>query len=131
MKNLQFFILIFSYLAFHPCAAAKNFMIFSVAQDVPMGDGTPVHKNYYINMGSAQGLTEGTELSVYRTVARVNPYAVDKNVSYKVKVGELKVIHTEEENAIAILQKLKAKEGLYLEIPSLNIGDLVSVKIED
>ena len=107
---------------------SKNFIIYSMAQDISMGDGLPQKKNYYINIGLQQGVKEGTELKVYRLLNRTNPYATEKNVTFKVEVGELKVIHSEDENAIAELSKLKSNSNIFVEIPSLNIGDEVGVK---
>lgn len=106
-------------------------MIYSVAQDLPMGDGAKIHKNYYVNMGEQQGLKDGSELSVYRILNRSNSFATDKAVTFKVKIGELKVIHAEEENSITIMKKYNNDANLYVEIPSLNIGDIVTVKTED
>jgi hypothetical protein len=107
---------------------SKNYMIYSMAQDIPMGDGSKQKKNYYINIGLQQGVKIGTELKVYRLLNRTNPYSTEKNVTFKVEVGELKVVHAEEENSIAELSKLKTDSSIFVEIPSLNIGDQVGVK---
>ncbi len=107
---------------------AKNYMIYSLAQDIPMGDGTPQKKNYYVNIGLQQGVKVGTELTVYRILNRTNPYSTDKNVTFRVEVGELRVVHAEEENAIAEFSKSKKDSKVFMEIPSLNIGDHVGVK---
>lgn len=109
-------------------AFAKNYMIYSLAQDIPMGDGSPQKKNYYVNIGLQQGVKPGTELKVYRLLNRTNPYSTDKNVTFKVEVGELKVVHAEEENSIAEVSKIKTDSKVFVEIPSLNIGDQIGVK---
>lgn len=93
-----------------------------------MGDGTIPKKNYYVNIGLQQGVKVGTELKVYRLLNLTNPYSTDKNVTYKVEVGELKIIHVEDENAIAELSKLKTDSKVFIEVPSINIGDQVGVK---
>ena len=103
-------------------------MIYSLAQDIPMGDGSIPQKNYYVNIGLQQGVKVGTELKVYRLLNRTNPYSTEKNVTFKVEVGELRVVHAEEENAIAEVSKLKNDSKVFIEIPSLNIGDHVGVK---
>jgi len=109
-------------------AIAKNYMIYSLAQDIPMGDGSLQKKNYYVNIGLQQGVKIGTELKVYRLLNRTNPYSTEKNVTFKVEVGELKVIHAEEENSIAEVSKIKNDSNVFIEIPSLNIGDQIGVK---
>lgn len=108
---------------------AKNYMIYSLAQDIPMGDGSAQKKNYYVNIGLQQGVKVGTELTVYRMLNRTNPYSTDKNVTFKVEVGELKIVHAEDENSIAEISKVKSDSKIFMEIPSLNIGDHVGVKI--
>jgi len=107
---------------------SKNYMIYSMAQDIPMGDGQRQTKNYYVNIGLQQGVTIGTELKVYRLLNRTNPYSTEKNVTFKVEVGELKVVHAEQENSIAELSKIKTNSPIFIEIPSINIGDQVGVK---
>lgn len=115
-------------ISFNQKAIAKNYMIYSLAQDIPMGDGSLQKKNYYVNIGLLQGVKVGTELKVYRLLNRTNPYSTEKNVTFKVEVGELRVVHAEDENSIAELSKLKTDHNVFIEIPSLNIGDHVGVK---
>lgn len=127
MKFLFLLVTVIS-ISFSQLALAKNYMIYSLAQDIPMGDGSPQKKNYYINIGLQQGVKVGTELTVYRMLNRTNPYSTDKNVTFRVEVGELRVVHAEEENAIAEISKVKTDSKVFIEIPSLNIGDQVGVK---
>ena len=113
-------------------ANAENFMIFNITQDFPLGiEGEVLRKNYYINMGSEQGLKSGTELAVYRTISINNPFAKNKKevVNYKVKVGELKIIHAQSEHAIAMLSNFE-KGNTYFEIDSLMIGDHIDTKAD-
>ncbi len=126
--NILFLLVTALSISFSQQVMAKNYMIYSLAQDIPMGDGSPQKKNYYVNIGMQQGVKVGTELTVYRMLNRTNPYATDKNVTFKVEVGELRVVHAEEENAIAEFSKSKADSKVFIEIPSLNIGDHVGVK---
>lgn len=107
--------------------AARSFMIYSVAQDLPMGtDDQVIKKNFYVNMGSQQGLKKGTRLDVFRVVSVLDPYDNRKRVNYKVKVGELKVIHTNDEAAISVVHKLE-EEVPVLELDQFIVGDHVAV----
>ncbi len=110
----------------------KEYIIYSVAQDLPMGyENEVINKNFYVNMGSKQGLDHGTVLDVYRVISRLDPYKTKKRYNYRVKIGELKVLHTEDDSAIAELSEIKTKdESIYFEIPSFMIGDHVEVKID-
>lgn len=114
-----------------PLINAKSFLVYSITQDLPMGDNKTLKKNFYINIGAQQGIKIGSELTVYRQLNQSNPYSVEKSVIYNVRVGELKVIHSEEENAIAVIQKASFEDDIYHEIPAINVGDTVEVKTAD
>jgi len=111
---------------------ARSYMIYSVAQDLPMGfEQEKIRKNFYVNIGMNQGVKPGTELSVFRVMTRQNPFSTEKSVTFKVKVGELKVIHSEKEDAIAIFSKLNGDSDIYFDGNALMVGDHVDVKIND
>lgn len=110
---------------------SRDYVIYNIGLEIPMDDETKPLKNFYINMGSSQGLIEGTILDVYRIVSRVDPYKTKQRYTHKVKIGELKILHTEDETAIGSLNQLKdAKDGLYFEVNGIMIGDHVAVKID-
>ena len=126
--NLQFLtVLIFLFTA--SMSVAKEYIIFSIVQDIPMGtEGEVVKKNYYVNIGGQQGVKEGSILDVYRTISRVDPYSSKQRYNYKIKIGQLKVLHSEDTAAIGILKQIKTGEDAPLyEIDNFMIGDLVSV----
>jgi hypothetical protein len=111
---------------------ARDHLIYSVAEDLPMGfDNEVLRKNYYINMGSQQGLQKGTTLNVFRVISKANPYNDKKRVNYSVKVGELEVLHTEDGSAITIMKSIAngSKDPLF-DINAFMIGDKVSVAIK-
>ncbi len=92
--------------------------------------GEQLKKNYYVNLGKGQGVGEGTTLNVYRQVSRNDPFETKKRYTYSVKIGELKVLHAEENAAIASLKDVKLTETDPLfEIKNFMIGDKVSVTI--
>ncbi len=107
----------------------KNHLIYSISQDLPMGEENEViKKNFYLNMGSKQGIKPGSLLNVYRLFSRDNSFSTDKKSFYKVKVGEIEVIHSEDENSIGIAKVLPKDSPLYFEVNNLMIGDHVDVK---
>lgn len=109
---------------------ARDYIIYSIAQDIPMGyENEVVNKNYYVNMGQKQGLSEGTILDVYRIISRLDPYETKKRYNYKVKIGELKVLHTEEDSAIAGMEMMPANKDIFYDVNGLMIGDHVGVKV--
>ncbi len=89
-------------------------------------DEQVIKKNFYVNMGAQQGLKKGTRLDVFRVVSVLDPYDNRKRVNYKVKVGELKVIHTNDEAAISVVHKLE-EEVPVLELDQFIVGDHVAV----
>ena len=127
--NLQFiFILICLFVT--PSHMAKDYIIYSVVQELPMGDeGEILKKNFYVNIGDKQGIEKGNVLDVFRVISRLDPYETKKRYNHKVKIGELEVLHTEEDSSIAVLKNINsgAKSPLF-DIPAFMIGDRVDVK---
>ena len=109
-----------------------EFVIYAVAQEVPMQNNTPPPaKNYFVNLGTNQGIKPGTILNVERMISEIDPFKAHKRFNHQVKIGELKVIHSEDESSIAtaINYDVTAK-GLSPEYTALMIGDRVQVKLE-
>ena len=112
-------------------AIAKDYVIYSIAQDIPMGNKEEViKKNFYVDMGKNQGVKSGSVLDVYRVISVLDPYESKKRFNHRIKIGEVKVLHAEETSAIGILNKLE--EGVdtpVFEIGKMMIGDIVTVKV--
>ena len=113
-----------------PKRHAQDYIIYNVVQNIPMGTPSEtIKKNYYVNIGQQQGLSKGTTLNVHRIIGRLAPHKTEKRYHYKIKVGELEIIHTENEVSIAQIKALNiGKNTPLLEIQSMIIGDHVSVK---
>lgn len=110
---------------------AKSYVIFSMAQDLPMGlENEVVRKNYYINMGNGQGVKKDSILDVFRIISVQNPYDAKARVNYKVKIGELKVIHSMDNAAIAMVNEYEKEDTPIFEIPQFMIGDHVSINVD-
>lgn len=88
-------------------------------------------KNFFINLGTDQGVQSGAVLAVYRTVSELDPYENKKRYDYKVKIGELKVIHTEKTSSIAknITTHANSENHPLFEIRDLMIGDKVEINV--
>lgn len=110
---------------------AKSFVIFSMAQDLPMGvEGEVVRKNYYINMGTGQGIRKDSVVDVFRIISVQNPYDAKSRVNYKVKIGELKIIHSMDNASIAMVNEYEKENTPIFEIPQFMIGDHVAVSVD-
>ncbi len=110
----------------------RDHLIFSVSEDLPMGyENEKLRRNYYVNMGANQGLEKGTVLNVFRVVSKSNPYDNKKRINYRIPIGKLEVIHSEDESAVAYVKQLNmnAKDPIF-EINNFMIGDHVTIDVE-
>lgn len=125
-------LLIVSFLFTMP-SFAREHLIYSIDEQIPMGyENEKPKKNFYVNIGSNQGVKTGTILDVFRVISKSNPYDNLKRINYKVKIGELEVLHSDDQAAIGSLKEIKLgnKDPLF-EISSFMIGDYVSVSVEN
>ncbi len=108
---------------------AKDHLIYSISEEIPMGyENEIIKKNFYLNIGTNQGVDEGTTLDVFRVISRSNPYENLKIVNYKVKIGEIQILHSDDEAAIGIMKNIKSTDQTPLmHLEGFMIGDLVSV----
>ena len=125
-------LLLLTLLAFSISANGRDHLIFSVTEDLPMGyENEALRRNYYVNIGSNQGVSKGTLLNVYRVVSRSNPYDNKKRVNYHIPIGKLEVLHAEDESAVTSIKELhKSAQDPIFEINNFMIGDHVSVNIK-
>ena len=115
-----------------PSLPAKNYIIYNITQDFPMGYPKEVlMKNYYVNIGTNQGMKKGTILNIYRDILGVYPYKAKEFYRHKVKIGTLKIIHADEQSSIANKKSfIDNINNPNLEIKDFIIGDYVSVSVE-
>ena len=113
-------------------AIAKDYVIYSISQDIPMGNKDEViRKNFYVDMGTNQGVKLGSVLDVYRVVSVLDPYQSKKRFNHRIRIGEVKVLHAEETSAIGSLKKLEeSEETPVFEVGKMMIGDIVTVKVK-
>jgi hypothetical protein len=128
---MKVFTLLFC-LVFTPKIFARSYVIFSLSQDLSMGhDKEVIRKNYYVNMGAGQGVKKNSVLDVFRIISVQNPYDNKKRFNYKVKIGELKVIHTSDEGSIAMVNEYEKEDNTPIfELPQFMVGDHVSINVD-
>ncbi|EQC43449.1 hypothetical protein [Bacteriovorax sp. Seq25_V] len=122
---------LFVYLFLSNISFAREYFIFSVEHDLPMGiEEEVLRKNYFINIGEKQGVTVGTTLDVFRTINQNDPYETKKRYSYDIKVGELEVIHQDRDASIAVSKNIREGQRVpILEVPNFMVGDAVKLKL--
>ncbi len=123
--------ILFLTLLFTQSLWARSYVIFNMNQELNMGiEDKPLRKNYFVNMGSNQGVKKDTILDVFRIISVQNPYDNKKRVNYKVKIGELKVIVSSDEAAIAYLAEYLPKdETPIFELEQFMVGDHVAISV--
>jgi hypothetical protein len=110
---------------------ARSYVIFSMTQDLAMGvDNEVIRKNYYVNVGTGAGVRKDTSLDVFRIISVQNPYDSKSRVNYKVKIGKLKVLHSAEDAAIAVMESYEKEGTPIFELPQFMIGDHVAVNVD-
>jgi hypothetical protein len=111
---------------------AKDYVIYTITQDFPMGHKDEVlKKNYYIDMGKTQGLNKGTVVDVYRSISMLDPYEQKKRFEHKIKIAELKITHTEDLSSVAVINKTDKDENqIVLDVDALMIGDIVKPHVK-
>jgi hypothetical protein len=112
-----------------PSALSEDAIVYSVFKGIDLGDPNEVlQKDYFVNLGSNQGIRVGTILEVAR---KAPSYDLTTEKLYKDLVfpfGTLRVIHAEKDASIARLEKLYSPEKTPVMVPrSVIVGDLVRV----
>jgi hypothetical protein len=109
-------------------AQAADFIVYSVYKPVDLGGNNEApQRDYFVNMGSAQGVRVGSSLEVLR---RSSTYDLTSQKLYRdviFPIARLKVIHVEDNAAIARMDKMLPSE----KTPSISpravlVGDLVA-----
>ena len=127
MKKLIFLISLF-YLNF---SAAQSYSIYGIHQDFPMGEKDEViKKNFYLTLGKNKEFTQGPLWMCLESFLLSMAQILKKRINHRVKIGELKVIHSEMRASVAVIEtNFKEEKGLVLDFKGFMLGDEVSPKI--
>lgn len=110
-------------------AEASEFVVYSVYKGLNYGNpGEIPQKDFYVNMGSENGVRKGSVLEVVRRTATydLSSQKLYKDVNYP--IGTLKVIHVEGNAAIARLDKMiPADQMPASNPPAILVGDTVRI----
>ncbi len=112
-------------------AIGADFIVTSVIREVPLKQGEPPYKDFYINAGTNNGLKNGVYIDAKR---KMNAYDNLNNRMIgdtPVKVARLKLIHVDKGLSIARLVKFYEKDKTPIAgFDSVMIGDLIEVSTE-
>ena len=117
-----------SIIAFPSDGNAAEHMVYSVYRGVDLGNpGEVPLKDFYVNMGSTHGVHQGMVLEVSR---KISTYDLLTEKLYKdmvVPIARIKVIHVENNAAVARLEKMLPAEKFPVSGPrAVMVGDFVS-----
>lgn len=111
---------------------AADFVVYNVFRGINLGNANEnPEKDYYINMGSAQGLQNGSFLTVFRHVATYDLSSQQLYRDVTFPIARVKVIHVESKASIARLEKmLPVDKTPSLSPQSIMVGDFVRIAAE-
>jgi hypothetical protein len=117
----------FAAVAATPIAHAADFVVYSVYQGLDLGNpGEAPQRDYYVNMGAANGLRAGSQLEVSRRIATYDLLNEKLYKDMTLPVGKLKVIHVEANSAICRVDKLAPiADNPALSTRAVMVGDIV------
>lgn len=113
----------------HSSARADGFVVYSEYQALDMGNpGEKPPKDYYVNIGSSNGVHEGTELEVVRSIPTYDLLSERLYKDLRFPVATLKVIHAESSASIARLDKLMPPDNTpAVSYRGVMVGDTVRI----
>ena len=105
----------------------QDFIVYSVYTALHMGNpGELKRKDFYINMGTQNGLQTGVVLNVYRKAASYDLISKKLFRDLTFPIGQIKIIHAEPKASIARLVKMNPPELTPAISPqAIRIGDIV------
>jgi hypothetical protein len=117
-----------SILALPTDSHAQEFVVYGVHKDLDLGNpGETPQKDYYLNLGTSQGLREGSIVEVARRMPTYDLAAEKLHKDVIFPIARLRIIHAEGNSAIARLDKLLPvdKTPVMGAPRAVMIGDLV------
>lgn len=108
--------------------AQAEYQVFGVKSDFALNADALPQRDVYVNIGTSQGIKQGSTLEVYRSVTTVDQINQRTGRNIQFKIAKLKVIHAEADVAVARLQEFmpasQTPNGVYTNVM---VGDRVEV----
>ena len=110
-------------------SSPRDFSVYNVASSIPMGTPGEVRlKDYYVNMGSNQGLKKGDFLEALRRLPSYDLMDQEFSRDLIFPIAVLKVIHVQSNAAICRLEKMLPLQSTPSISPlSVMVGDYIRV----
>lgn len=108
---------------------SRDYSIILVEKELDMGLGKEPRKDFYVNMGAAQGLQIGSHLAVSRRIPVVDHFNGKNTNDVLIPVAALKVIHVEKDMAIARLTEMvKEDTSPVAGVSAPMVGDFIDLQ---
>lgn len=109
---------------FQNIALAKEAIVFDVRRPQPMVNGEVLPQDFYINMGSEDGMKVDMVVTVNRRQTMYDAYTNKSPGDLIVAVGQLRVIHVQQGLSVARLEKMYDRASLpSLDYDGVMVGD--------
>lgn len=133
LKFIFTFLITFVYaISISKIAWAGEYQIFGIKKDFPMtNDGSDSRRDYYVSIGTKQGIKAGTFLDVIRPIQTFNSLENKPGPEIKSIIAKLKVLSADYENCIARIEdnlSIDKKATDYFIFPK--VGDKVDISLE-
>lgn len=103
---------------------AKDITVFDVRRPVSLENGQELPKDFFINAGVEAGIKVGMVVTVNRRQTLYDPFQSKSPGDLVVPVGQLRVIHVQENLSVARLVEVMGREMLpTLEYDAVMVGD--------
>ena len=111
-------------------AGAADYIVYSVYKELDMGNpGEVPLKDFYLNMGSAEGLHKGSIVTIYRKLSTYDPLSEKLYKDITFPIAKLKIVHVENNASVARLESMiPSAETPTVSPRAVMIGDLVSAR---
>lgn len=112
-----------------PLAQAKDAVVYGVYTALKMGDEKEVaQKDYYISIGSRQGVSRGAKVKVYRKISTHDLIAKKLQTDIEFPIAEIKIIHVDEEASVGRLVRMLPPDETPAGSPgAILVGDRIAL----
>jgi hypothetical protein len=115
-------------MSFTAQAGEKTYSVFDIKKTVPLNDHQKTFRDFYVNIGSEQGVKVGSILAVYRRQGVVDYYRNVLHDDLLVPVAHMRVIMAQKGMSVARIESLTpAKQIPVVEFNTVMLGDRVEL----
>lgn len=112
-------------------ARPKDYSVFAIRKNLPLHDNEPIFRDYYINLGTDEGMRVGQYVAVKRRVPVIDIYRNKAQDDLIVPIAHLKVIHAQKSMCVARLASQVSPEQIpVVQFEQVMLGDRVEL-VED